>query len=86
MKPYKTQPIPPSEITPSELFHARRKFMQLAGGASLAALLPRSVWAGDKLVDVKKIALHCAGRTNTFQGRDPIQQLLRIRYRQGRSR
>lgn len=55
MKPYKTQPIPSSEITPRELFFARRKFMQLAGGVSLAALLPRSVWAGgDKLADVKK--------------------------------
>ncbi len=54
MKPYKTQPIPSSEITHRELFYARRKFMQLAGGASLAALLPRSVWAGDKLADVKK--------------------------------
>ena len=54
MKPYKTQPIPSSEITPRELFYARRKFMQLAGGVSLAALLPRSVWAGDKLANVKK--------------------------------
>lgn len=54
MKPYKAPPIPSSEITPSDLFHARRKFMQLVGGASLAALLPHSVWAGNKLADVKK--------------------------------
>ena len=54
MKAYKTKPIPSSEITPKELFQARRKFMQLAGGASLAALLPHSLWAGDKLADVKK--------------------------------
>ena len=54
MKRYKTQSIPSSEITPQELFYARRKFMQLAGGASLAALFPSSVWAGDKLADVKK--------------------------------
>jgi methionine sulfoxide reductase catalytic subunit len=56
MKAYKTTPIPSSEITPSNLFHARRKFMQLAGGASLAALLPSSVWAGNKLADIKKSA------------------------------
>jgi methionine sulfoxide reductase catalytic subunit len=54
MKLYKTQPIPSSEITPRELFYTRRKFMQLAGGVSMAALLPRSVWAGDKLAEVKK--------------------------------
>jgi sulfoxide reductase catalytic subunit YedY len=54
MKPYKTQPIPSSEITPRDLFYTRRKFMQLAGSISLSALLPRSVWAGDKLADIKK--------------------------------
>ena len=54
MKPYKTQPIPSSEITPRDLFYGRRKFMQLAGGVSLAALLPRSVRAGEKLADAKK--------------------------------
>ena len=56
MKPYKARPILSSEITPSDLFYARRKFMQLAGGASLAALLPSSVWAGTKLADIKKSA------------------------------
>jgi len=56
MKPYKIQPIKSSEITPRELFYARRKFMQLATGASLAALLPRSIWADDKLTEVKKSA------------------------------
>jgi sulfoxide reductase catalytic subunit YedY len=54
MKPYKTQLIPSSEITPRDLFYARRKFIQLAGGISLAALLPGTVWAGGKLADVKK--------------------------------
>ena len=56
MKPYKARPILSSEITPSDLFYARRKFMQLAGGASLAALLPSCVWAGTKLADIKKSA------------------------------
>ena len=54
MKHCKTQSIPSSEITPRDLFYARRKFIQLAGSVSLAALLPRSVWAGDKLSDINK--------------------------------
>lgn len=54
MKTYKTQSIPSSEITPRDLFYTRRKFMQLAGSVSLTALLPRFVWAGDKLAEVKK--------------------------------
>ena len=51
MKPYKTRPIPSSEITPRELFHARRKFIQLAGGVSMALryyrvfLGRRQVWS-----------------------------------------
>ena len=56
MKAKKNLVIRSSEITPKELFHARRKFMQLAGGVTLAALLPRAVWAGDKLTEVKKSA------------------------------
>lgn len=47
-------PINPSEITPRDLFYARRQFMQMAAGATLAALLPPAVWAGSKLKDVKK--------------------------------
>jgi sulfoxide reductase catalytic subunit YedY len=50
---YKTTGIKASEITPCELFYARRRFMQLAGSASVAALLPGLVLAGDKLADVK---------------------------------
>jgi sulfoxide reductase catalytic subunit YedY len=49
MKYYKNKPISSSEITPSYLFYARRKFMQLAGGATLAAIMPSTVWANDKL-------------------------------------
>jgi methionine sulfoxide reductase catalytic subunit len=45
-----------SEITPKELFYARRQFMQVAGGLSLAALLPGAVWAGEKFNDIKKSA------------------------------
>ena len=49
MKSYKIKPISSSEITPPSLFYARRKFMQMAGGASLAALMPSTVWANEKL-------------------------------------
>jgi len=54
MKPYKPPYVPSSEITPKALFQTRRKFMQLGGGAALAVLLPRSLWAGDKLDGVQK--------------------------------
>jgi len=60
MKTYKPQAISSSEITPQSLFHARRKFMQMAGGASLAAIWPQSLWAADKLFDVKKSAYSVA--------------------------
>jgi sulfoxide reductase catalytic subunit YedY len=53
MTNYKIPGIKASEITPCELFYARRRFMQLAGSASVAALLPGSILAGDKLADVK---------------------------------
>ena len=49
MKPYKIKPISSSEITPPGLFYARRKFMQLAGGTTLAAIMPNTVWANEKL-------------------------------------
>jgi sulfoxide reductase catalytic subunit YedY len=67
MKPYKTPPIKSSEITPKELFDARRKFMQMAAGASLAALLPRSVWAGDKLADVTKTSYNVPEELTPFK-------------------
>lgn len=41
--------IQPSEITPREWYYDRRRFMQLAAGASLASLLPSRVSAGGKL-------------------------------------
>ena len=53
MTSYKTTDINPSEITPRDLFYNRRKFMQLAAGASLTALLP-DVLAGEQLANVKK--------------------------------
>lgn len=56
MRTNKKSNINSSEITSKELFYARRKFMQVAGGLSLAALMPRSIWAGEKLNDIKKSA------------------------------
>jgi sulfoxide reductase catalytic subunit YedY len=53
MKTYRKTDIKPSEITSKALFHSRRRFMQMTAGASLAALLPTSVWAGEKLAGKK---------------------------------
>ena len=41
--------IPSSEITPVELFHQRRRFLQLAAGSGLAAWWPASLLAMEKL-------------------------------------
>ena len=49
MKPFKVIPIPTSEITPQALFENRRKFMQLLGGATLAALWTPASRAADNL-------------------------------------
>ncbi len=54
MTAHKTPRIQASDITPRELFYDRRRFMQLAASASLTALLPNAVLAGEPLVNVKK--------------------------------
>jgi sulfoxide reductase catalytic subunit YedY len=54
MTSYNTPDLKPSDITPRELFYNRRKFMQLAAGASLTALFPNVGLAADKLADIKK--------------------------------
>jgi methionine sulfoxide reductase catalytic subunit len=53
MKPYHSKNIKPSEIIPKALFQSRRRFMQITAGATLAALLPTSLWAGEKLTGMK---------------------------------
>ena len=53
MKKHNNIDIKSSEITPRELYYERRHFMQMAGGFALAALLPRQVFAGDKLAATK---------------------------------
>ncbi|MGY6275002.1 protein-methionine-sulfoxide reductase catalytic subunit MsrP [Methylomonas sp. MgM2] len=54
MKPYKFNDIPYSEITPKELFYARRKFMRQSGGALLAALLPQLSWSALNKLNAEK--------------------------------
>ncbi len=41
--------IKSSDITPREYYYDRRRFMQMAAGASAASLLPAPLWAADKL-------------------------------------
>lgn len=67
MKVNKNLRINSSEITPKELFYARRKFMQVAGGLSLAALMPRSIWAGEKFNDIKKSAYTVSDELTPFK-------------------
>jgi len=67
MKSFKTRPIPASEITPRELFYARRKFLQKAGGISLAAMMPNSVWADEKLANVGKSPYKVADELTPFK-------------------
>ena len=67
MKPYKPQFIPSSEITPKALFDARRKFIKLAGTASLAAALPHQLWAGEKLAGVKNQAYWVSDELTPFK-------------------
>jgi sulfoxide reductase catalytic subunit YedY len=53
MNKYKSLSIKASEITSRELFYARRRFMQLIVGASVATLMPRQLLAGEKLQNVE---------------------------------
>ena len=54
MPSWKTSPIQPSEITPSELYYRRRDVLRLAAGGALAAALPRALLAGEKLPNLAK--------------------------------
>lgn len=44
-----------SEVTPKALFEARRRFIQMTGGATMAALLPTRLWAAGKLATAKSV-------------------------------
>ena len=52
MSIFKATGIQPSEITPPELFHGRRQFLQLAAGAAGLAALPSAVLAGQKFPEL----------------------------------
>jgi methionine sulfoxide reductase catalytic subunit len=52
----KINDLQPSEVTPREVFQARRRFMQLAAGLSAGALLPGAALAGEKLSEVRASA------------------------------
>lgn len=67
MKPCKVPKIPASEITPRELFYARRGFMQAAAGAALAALLPSAPWAAGPFVGLKKSPYSAADELTPFK-------------------
>lgn len=54
MKIWSKQTARSLQITPKTLFQSRRKFIETAGGWALAALLPKPVWAGDSLANVRK--------------------------------
>jgi sulfoxide reductase catalytic subunit YedY len=63
----KPSDIRPSEITPRELFYGRRRFLQLAAGASALALLPPGLEAGQKLPDVRKSDYVLADKTTPYE-------------------
>ena len=46
--------LPPSEITPREVYYRRRDVLRLAAGGALAAALPAALLAGEKLPGVVK--------------------------------
>jgi len=50
----KASDIAPSEITPSKLFHDRRRLLQLTAGATALAFLPQGFAAGQKFGELKK--------------------------------
>jgi sulfoxide reductase catalytic subunit YedY len=67
MNKYKSLSIKASEITSRELFYARRRFMQLAAGASLVTLLPQQLLAGEKLPDIKASSYRLPDKLTSFE-------------------
>ena len=59
--------IASSEITSPELYADRRRFMQLTAGASLASLLPTSLWAADKLPSTANPAYLLSEKTTPYK-------------------
>ena len=54
MPSWKTPPLQPSDITPSEVYYRRREVLRLAAGGALAAALPATLLAGERLPNLAK--------------------------------
>jgi len=52
---FSTPKIKSSEITPRDIYQARRQFMQLTAGVAAAALWPGQLFAGEKLTTAKSL-------------------------------
>ncbi|MDH3309487.1 MAG: protein-methionine-sulfoxide reductase catalytic subunit MsrP [Gammaproteobacteria bacterium] len=67
----KTADILASEITPKEIYHQRRRFLQqaaaIAAAGATAGLLPYSSEAGQKITNVKKSPLSTADRLTSYK-------------------
>jgi len=67
MTPRKPPAILPSEITPQAVYQNRREFLRLAAAGALAATLPASLLAGDKLPNVVKSAYTLPDKPTPFE-------------------
>ena len=82
----KSADIRSSEITPKGEYLNRRSFLA-AGTAALGALaLPSHADATMKIDGIVKSPLSVSEKVETQRRRHALQQLLRVRYRQGRTR
>ena len=86
MKPYKTQPIPVFRNYASGIVLYATEIYATGRGYFSGCIIALVSRGRGQVAGCKKITLHRAGRINALQGRDRIQQLLRIRHQQGRSR
>jgi hypothetical protein len=84
----------PSEITPQTVYEGRRAFLARAAatavaGTSMWEMLNRDAFAqaapAQKLAATRNAAFSTTETLTPLQGRDPLQQLLRVRHRQVRS-
>lgn len=59
--------IQTSEITPRELFYARRRFIRMTAGIGAAAMLPQAVLAVEKLAGIKSSAYDLPDKPTPLQ-------------------
>ncbi|CAK0738752.1 protein-L-methionine sulfoxide reductase catalytic subunit MsrP [Gammaproteobacteria bacterium] len=62
----KSSDIKPSEITPIQLFHDRRRFLQLTAGITALAALPPAFAAATKFSDLKKDGYVLTDKTTPY--------------------